>query len=189
MSVALDADGTTLAVGAIGEDTPSNNINDTSTSFAHENSGAVYVYSFDGSMWSDPVFLKASNIGEGDNFGFSISLSDDGQSLAVGALGEDSATTGINSEANELSQESGAVYLFKKTHDTWIAPSYIKAPNTDDNDAFGTAVALSGNGESLAIGAPMENSGASGVNGNQVDDCGATPAANCEPKSGAVYVY
>ena len=173
----------------MGEDTPSNDINDTSSSYINQNSGAVYVYAFDGNVWSDPAFLKASNIDAGDNFGFSISLSDDGATLAVSGIGEDSNTTGLNSEANELAQDSGAVYLFKRTLDTWSIPSYIKAPNTGTQDAFGSAIALSGNGGSLAIGAPMENSGASGINGNQIDDCGATPASNCGPMSGAVYVY
>ncbi|HET8709858.1 MAG TPA: hypothetical protein VFM32_00675, partial [Spongiibacteraceae bacterium] len=49
-------------------------------------------------------YFKASNTGSGDTFGWSITLSDDGTTLAVGAPAEDSSATGVNgSQSNNSS--------------------------------------------------------------------------------------
>jgi len=56
--------------------------------------------------------VKASNTGAGDGFGRSIALSGDGNTLAVGALLEDSSTTGIGSTPNESAPDAGAVYVY-----------------------------------------------------------------------------
>lgn len=61
------------------------------------------------------------------------------------------------------------------------AITYVKASNPSTNDKFGRSVAISGNGNVIAIGAETEDSAATGINGNQNDDS-ATNA-------GAVYVY
>ena len=58
---------------------------------------------------------------------------------------------------------------------------YFKASNTNAGDLFGASVVLSGDGSTLAVGAPGEASNATGVNGNQ--------ASNSTPYSGAVYIY
>jgi hypothetical protein len=58
---------------------------------------------------------------------------------------------------------------------------YFKASNTDANDRFGTQVAMSANGTTLAVSARGESSNATGVNGNQADNSAAS--------SGAVYVF
>ena len=58
-------------------------------------------------------YVKASNTGANDVFGTSVVLSSDGNTLAVGALGEDSSTTGIGSTPNELASRAGAVYVFR----------------------------------------------------------------------------
>ena len=58
-------------------------------------------------------YVKASNTGTGDYFGFSVALSADGGTLAVGASREDSAATGINGvQSNNDAGISGAVYLY-----------------------------------------------------------------------------
>ncbi|MDH5301219.1 MAG: cadherin-like beta sandwich domain-containing protein, partial [Gammaproteobacteria bacterium] len=64
--------------------------------------------------------------------------------------------------------------------------AYIKASNSETLDEFGTAVAISGN--TMVVGAPFEDSAATGIDGNQVDDCGTTNL-NCASNSGAVYVF
>jgi hypothetical protein len=48
------------------------------------------VFSRSGSDWSHQAYVKASNTGVNDEFGDSVSLSDDGNTLAVGAWNEDS---------------------------------------------------------------------------------------------------
>src|SRR5438094_5889098 len=66
--------------------------------------------------------------------------------------------------------------------------AYIKASNTKMDDHFGNGgtleghgVALSGDGSTLAVGAPYESSGAKGINGNQND--------NSVYNAGAVYIF
>jgi hypothetical protein len=59
-----------------------------------------------------PGYVKAANTGAGDFFGFAVALSGDGNTLAVGAPGEDSSTTGIGSTPDELASGAGAVYVY-----------------------------------------------------------------------------
>src|ERR1700682_1419973 len=66
--------------------------------------------------------------------------------------------------------------------------AYLKASNPHPNDHFGNGgaleghgVALSGDGNTLAVGAPYESSAAKGVNGNQND--------TSLYSAGAVYVF
>jgi len=54
-------------------------------------SGAVYVFTRSGTTWNQQAYVKASNTEAGDQFGVSLALSADGNTLAVGAIGEDSA--------------------------------------------------------------------------------------------------
>jgi hypothetical protein len=57
--------------------------------------------------------VKASNTGASDGFGVSVALS--GDTLAVGAFGEDSCAVGINQDqADNGCGGSGAVYLYEK---------------------------------------------------------------------------
>src|SRR5260370_34737672 len=47
--------------------------------------------------------------------------------------------------------------------------AYIKASNAKKDDQFGFAVALSGDGNTMAVCTTAENSAAKGINGNQAD--------------------
>ena len=57
--------------------------------------------------------------------------------------------------------------------------TYVKASNTGSGDFFSTAMALEG--DTLVVGAPFEDSNATGVNGDQTN--------NSTSASGAVYVF
>ncbi|NOX92640.1 MAG: hyalin, partial [Gammaproteobacteria bacterium] len=175
-AVNLSGDGNTLAVGALGEDG------------AAGNSGAVYVFSLSSNVWSQQAYVKASNAGAGDEFGFAVSLSDDGNTLAVGARKEDSATTGISTdgsgEVDNTADSSGVVYVFSRSSNAWSQQAYVKASNTGEGDQFGGAVSLSGDGNTLVVGADNEDSGAVGIS---ID--GSGEAGNTTDNSGAVYVF
>tara|TARA_R110002096_G_scaffold16898_1_gene57632 strand:- start:80421 stop:82268 length:1848 start_codon:yes stop_codon:yes gene_type:complete len=173
--VALSGD--TLAVGAPGEDSEATGVDGNQQSNAAENSGAVYVFRREGATWVQEAYLKASNAEAGDRFGFEVSL--DGDTLAVAAISEDSSSTGIGgNEDNNDANTSGAVYVFRRSGETWSQEAYVKASNTDASDRFGTSISLSG--DSLAVGAQLEASNASGINGSQ---------NNLLASSGAVYVF
>jgi hypothetical protein len=180
--VALAADGSTLAVSAYGEGSNATGVNGNQGDNSSAESGAVYVFTRSGSAWSQQAYIKASNSSASDWFGVSVALAADGNTLAVGAVGEDSGVTGINgNQADNASSDSGAVYLFTRNGGVWSQRSYVKAPNTNANDWFGMSVSLASDGNTLAIGADREDSGATGINGNQ--------ASNAVSNSGAVYLY
>jgi hypothetical protein len=201
-AVATSADGNTIAVGAQHESSGARGINPPSpdgfggTSGGQNdesayNAGAVYVYTRSGAGWTQQAYLKASNAGSGDHFGNALALSADGNTLAVAAFWESSGATGVNGNQNDNSiPQAGAAYVFTRSGGTWTQQAYIKASNTGragegdlpgEGDQFGFSLALSGDGNILAVGAPSEDSNAGGVNGNQHSDAASS--------AGAVYVY
>jgi len=98
--------------------------------------------------------------GAGDGFGYSTALSPDGLTLAVGAPSEDCSCTGINpTSTDDAAPDSGAVYVFAKDSRGWALQAHIKAATVAAGDAFGISVALSGNGNTLAVGSPARNAG------------------------------
>ncbi len=99
--------------------------------------------------------------------------------LAVGAKGEASNATGIGGDESDDSQVSGAVYVFSRSGTVWSQQAYIKAAATDSGDFFGYSVALSAN--TLAAGAPGEDSNATGIDGDAGD--------NSLSGAGAAYVF
>lgn len=181
-SVALSADGSTLAVGAVGEASAATGIGGDQTNTLAGNSGAVYVFTRAGLRWSQQAYVKASNTDFGDHFGCSVALSDDGATLAVGACHEDSAAVGVGgNHADNSAAEAGAVYVFTRHGTTWSQQAYLKASNTDPGDGFGDAVALSADGSMLAVGASAEDGATTGIGGDEADNSAAD--------AGAVYMF
>ncbi len=176
LAVALDGD--VMVVGALGEDSSAVVINGDEADDAAADSGAVYVYRRTGTIWEKEAYLKAPNTDAGDGFGQALAL--DGDVLVVGAPGEDSIATGVGGNpADNTSAGAGAAYVYRRTGTTWAFEAYLKASNTDAGDGFGNAVAIAGN--TIAVGAPSEDSSAAGINGNQTD--------NTAGSAGAVYVF
>jgi hypothetical protein len=152
--VALSGD--TLAVGVYNEDSNATGIGGDEADNSASDSGAVYVFTRTGATWSQQAYIKSSNTGTTDYFGRSVALS--GDTLAVGAYGEASNTTGIDgNQADNSAPGSGAVYVFTRTGTTWSQQAYIKASNAEAYDYFGYSVALSG--DTLAVGAYAEAGG------------------------------
>ena len=111
-----------------------------------------------------------------------LAISRDGNTVAVGSHLEDSAAKGVNGDMNDTTAEdSGAVYIYTRSGDSWSPAAYVKPSNTKPAEEFGISVALTADGKMLAVGAFKENSAAKGVNGNQKD----VSMVN----AGAAYVY
>lgn len=109
-SVALVGD--TVAVSAPGDSSASKGLNGDQADGAASDAGAVYVFTRNGTTWSQQAFVKASNTDAGDRFGRAVALTAD--TLAVGASGEASSSTGINGKQDDNSAGSaGAVYVFR----------------------------------------------------------------------------
>jgi sugar lactone lactonase YvrE len=99
--------------------------------------GAVYVYSFSGSTWSQQQELIAADGGRDDNFGQDVSI--DGGTLIVGASG------------------NGAAYVYSLADSTWTLQQELFAPSGASD--FGVDVAISS--ETAVVGAYGQT-----INGN-----------------------
>jgi hypothetical protein len=129
--------------------------------------------------------LRGSNTEARDGFGWSVGVSDG--AVLVGAPWEDSNATDVNgNQSNNSGYESGAAYLFVRDGTNWTQQAYLKGSNTEggpeanvDGDNFGLAVAVSGG--LAVVGAWLEDSNGTGVNGDQSDNSAAA--------SGAAYVF
>ena len=127
-SVSLSADGSTVAIGAY--------LNDGNGA----NSGHVRVYKNIAGTWTQ-IGSDINGETAGDNSGYSISLSTDGSTVAIGAYLNDG--NGVN---------SGHVRVYKNIAGTWTQiGSDINGEAANDNS--GWSVSLSADGSTVAIGA------------------------------------
>lgn len=141
-SLDVSRDGNTLAIGSINHDISGNT-----------NCGAVYIYIWNGTAW---VFQsKLSNLSPVSvNMGASVSLSSDGNTLAIGATG-----TLYSGSA------SGVVYIFTRSGTTWSKQATLNPVTSYAAENFGSSVALSANGNSLLVAATGDKSVANPNNG------------------------
>jgi T5SS/PEP-CTERM-associated repeat protein len=170
--------GDTIVVGAESEDSNATGVNGNQADNSATNSGAAYVFVRNGTNWTQQAYLKASNTGLGDNFGGAVAISSD--TIVIGAVDENSNATGVDGDqSNNSASFSGAAYVFMRNGTNWIQQHYLKASNTDPQDQFGVSVALAGG--TVVVGAYLESSAATGVNGDGAD--------KSAPSSGAAYVF
>ena len=71
----------------------------TKRTIARQDSGAVYVFTRTGGVWTQQAYLKASNTDARDQFGVSVAIS--GDTIAVGAQFEDSNGTQSDNSAQD----------------------------------------------------------------------------------------
>jgi len=129
-SVAISGD--TVVVGASWEDT------------GGQQAGAAYVFTRSGTTWTQQQKIQASDRQASDYFGGSVSI--DGDTVVVGAIGED---TGANS--------AGAAYVFTRSGTTWTQQAKIQASDAQAVDQFGWSVSISG--DIVVVGAYEEDTG------------------------------
>jgi FG-GAP repeat len=176
LAVAISGD--TIVVGAQQEDSSATGVNGNQLSEGTPDSGAAYVFVYDGAQWKQQAYLKASNPGVSDWFGTSVAIS--GDTIVVGAHQEDSAATGVDGDGSgNGAMDSGAAYVFRRNGSTWSQEAYLKASNTGTLDHFAYSVAI--DGDTIVVGAFGEDSSASGVDGDETSE-GASG-------SGAAYVF
>ena len=165
---AVAIDGDRIAIAAWQEDSSATGINGIQNDSGSPDAGAVYLFEADTTgNWAQTAYVKASNTGQDHRFGASLDL--DGDTLTVGAPGE-----------NTGQQGSGAVYVFVRDDaGAWSQEALLKPATIGLDDGFGSSVALVGN--LLAVGAPGERSDAIGINGGDSNEAA--------PGSGAVYLF
>jgi hypothetical protein len=183
---AVAVSGDTAVVGAVGESSIATGVNGDQTDNSASRAGAAYVFVRSGTTWSQQAYLKASNTEQrdadfigGDSFGQAVAVW--GDTVVVGAIYEDSNAAAVNGDqVNNNATNSGAAYIFVRSGTNWSQQAYLKASNPGDGDFFASAVAISGS--TVLVGAPDEDSNATGVNGSGNDP-------NIYFNSGAAYVF
>lgn len=134
--------------------------------------------------WGPEAYLKAPNAASADFFGRAVAIS--GDTLVVGADGEDSAQTSVSNGSTASGDNSaasaGAVYVFRRSGTAWAQEAYIKAPNAEGGDFFGNKVAISG--DTIVVGAYFEAS-----NQNTITNGTTASGDNSVSRAGAVYVF
>jgi hypothetical protein len=150
-------------------------------------SANVRVYRLNGSGYQLVSELRAGAWNPSDDsgdFGQTVSISGDGQTMAIGHPGD--FGTGYGPRAAPLiagTRPTGAVYVYRLT-DSWklanmVKPNYV--PSTGFYREFGQVTALNGTGKTLVVGMPGEDSWAQGIGGDW---------ANAgRPNSGALFMY
>lgn len=180
VAIAVDAGVLTIAVGAPAESSGDGGVHQAPLApGAHEDrdaigSGAVYVYTCPAGAeppCSLQAFIKSpapvsslQNQSVAERFGEVIALAADGNVLAVGMPGDSSNATGIDGEATAKLFASGGAYVYRRDAAVWDQqPVHFKASVLRANYQFGAAIALSGDGATLAIGTPLHDGDYSGV--------------------------
>ena len=135
-SVSISSDGSTLAVGALGDDDKGSL------------SGSAYVFtSTDPRTWTQTAKLLPSDGAAGDRFGCALSISNDGSIVAVGAYGDGDKGT-----------NSGSAYVFvQSAPNTWTQAAKLTALDGTSIDYFGIPVIISGDGSVLPVGAYLDD--------------------------------
>jgi hypothetical protein len=148
-SVALSSDGTRVAIGA-----PRNDGNGS-------DAGQVRIYDWNGTAWTQ-VGNDIDGEAAGDRSGTSVALSSDGSRVAIGASRNDGTA-----------RNAGHVRIY-----AWNGTAWTQVGNDIDGEASddysGTSVALSSNGNRVAIGAENNNGSAAGSGHVRVYDWNGT---------------
>ena len=207
-ALALSADGSVLAVGAPGEDSSATGAfalggagyQAALESDGAEESGAAIVHRRSAAgRWALEAFVKAPVAGAFAGFGWDLVLSGDGATLAVGTPFDDSASTGTFAPGDEGYQtalarggatDSGAVTVHRRSvAGRWVLEAFVKAPVAGAGDVFGSALALSADGATLAVGAPWDDSSHTGAFAPGDPGYQAALESDGAPGSGAAYVH
>jgi len=138
-SVALSGDGNTLAIGGPTDD-----------SVAGAYIGAVWIFTRSGGVWTQQG-SKLVGTGyvtgpQGVSQGYSVALSNDGNTLAAGGYHDDSSR--------------GATWIWTRTGSSWTqqGSKLVGTGYTVPGSSWqGYSVSLSSDGNTLAIGGPIEN--------------------------------
>ena len=165
---AVSISGDTIVVGAFREGSAAVGVNGSQGNDPSGGaSGAAYVFVRTGTDWSQQAYLKASNTDGSDTFGSTVAIS--GNTAVIGAPREESRAVGVDGDqADNTFPLAGAAYVFHRSGTSWSQQAYLKASNTESNEEFGGALAVSS--DRVVVGARFEDSAATGVNGDDADN-------------------
>jgi len=105
-------------------------------------SGAAYIFRFDGTDWIQEVKLQPQDLKSEDHFGYDVSVC--GDICLVGAEGK-----------NYYGAGAGVVYVFRFNGSNWIKEAKLGASDPAPVDSFGFSVSISSN--VCVMGSPFDN--------------------------------
>ncbi|MEI6043722.1 MAG: Ig-like domain repeat protein, partial [Chloroflexota bacterium] len=143
-AVSLSSDGNTVLIGA-----PNKTVG------LNINQGATYIFVRSGATWVQQQKLTNGDGATGDRFGWSVALSNDGNTALVGA-----SYKTVNGNSSQ-----GAAYTFVRNGANWTQQQKLTANDGLANDNFGTSVSLSSDGNTALVGAPWKTIGGRGTQG------------------------
>ncbi len=135
--MAVSGDGTTVVSGATHDDV------DGTT-----DQGSATVFVLDGGTWSEQATLTQSTGHASAYFGVSAAISEDGNTVAVGAYMD-----------RQDSDATGAVTVFTRSGSTWTEQAILYKSDPENGDQFGESVALSADGNTVIVGAKNADPG------------------------------
>ncbi len=166
-SVAIHGD--RIVVGAPHEDSGSDLVNGSQSSNNRSSRGAAYLFEHSGSGWVQEAYLKGHGYSAQPGHA-NMRLGSDvdiwGETVVVGAPGESGQGSGIllGPSTGLQSSGSGAVFLFERLQNVWVATAYVKASNARVGTFFGSSVGI--DGDVFLVGCTREDSLGVGLNGN-----------------------
>lgn len=137
-SMAISKDGSTLAIGAVYADVA-----------GRADEGNVLIFARSGGAWTLQKTLVGESGAAGDVFGVAVSMSADGNTVAVGAAGDDVAGVA----------DKGSVSVFVRQGADWSIQKVLSDDNGVAKANFGSSVSLSSDGNTLAVGGPNAGKG------------------------------
>ena len=111
--------------------------------YGASSTGAVLVYTRDNGSWSQEQLLLASDGQQYDRFGMGLAISDDGDTILVGAY----------FESPDSQVQAGSAYVFTMVDGSWTEQQKIYASPTEAGQLFGYDIALSSDGNTAVISA------------------------------------
>jgi len=111
--------------------------------------GSAYIFRRDGSNWVQQTKLVADDGQAGDEFGGSVSISEN--SAVIGAIGNDDA-----------GEDAGAAYIFTRSGNDWDQQGRLVPSDGAAGDQFGNSVSIDGNYAVVAAHLDQDNGTDSG---------------------------
>ena len=108
----------------------------------------VYDYNSSSSEWVKRTTLSHPNPTDASFYGVSVAISDDGNTVAVGASSDDVDGT-----------DFGRAYVYTWSGSAWSSPTILSNPQPTTGDTFGSVVSISGDGTRLIVAAAREHAG------------------------------
>src|ERR1700678_601446 len=110
----------------------------------HNSSGAVYVFTGTGTTFSQSAELAPGNPQADEQFGQTVAISGNGQTLVAAAPGA----------AGTSGSDQGAAYVFSDASGTWTQIAKLTVPGTSE---LGTSLAISASASTIVLGSPTSN--------------------------------